>query len=330
MPIWTLSVRDMCLFWWWVQLLPKKQGRMADKVVQQWPKGKDSDTLKNSSHRRHSRWSLNLTALNSNIVLRQQSMTSVPDPAVSLFPARARTRACECYTKQGINSLSSSAAFDSSERPQTYTMSVWMRRVKSQTPQTRLVSKSEWHPPSGSISTARQQRLDLFTRPSCKIEHMARQSSVRQSRTVPGIRSSLQSSRAVARTRALGVKTRDLIVHGLWPGHLCQSDSLEQVGQAAKPVSHFESCWNSTNQNHPSIHLFIHPSIHTLYKRTGVPSTLPHGHGHLTSLCGRQMSSLATCPPSMEREIEMESEIQCSKACWGKGRLGNWFKIDQI
>lgn len=129
----------------------KKQHRMADKVVQQWPKGKDSNTLKNSSHRRHSRWSLNLTALNSNIVLRQRSTTSVPDPAVSLSPARACTRACECYTKQGINSLSSSAAFDSSERPQTYTMSVWLRRVKSQTPQTRLVSKSEWHP-----------RLDLF------------------------------------------------------------------------------------------------------------------------------------------------------------------------
>lgn len=90
---------------------------MADKVVQPRPKGKDSNTLKNSSHRRCSRWSLNRTALNSSIVLRQRSTTSGPAYAHSLYLARVRTRVCACYSNQGINSLSSSAAFDSSQRP---------------------------------------------------------------------------------------------------------------------------------------------------------------------------------------------------------------------
>lgn len=73
---------------------------MADKVVQRQPKGKDSNTLKRSSRRRHSRWSLNLTALNSSVVLRQRSTTSVPASAVSTQPPLL-AHVSECQTNRG-------------------------------------------------------------------------------------------------------------------------------------------------------------------------------------------------------------------------------------
>lgn len=68
------------------------------------------------------------------------------------------------------------------------------------------------------------------------------------------------------RTWVLGVKTRDPIVHGLWPGLLlCPSDSLIQMGQAAKTVSpqiQLELQKKQTNQNHLSLHPSISPSIY--------------------------------------------------------------------
>lgn len=101
------------------------------KLVQQWPQGKGSHTLKKKKktcHGRHSRWSRNLTALNSIIVLRRPGHRISDDYSSPLFPCQCEACSLFMYTllyiyiystNQDINSLSSTAAFASSKQDLT-------------------------------------------------------------------------------------------------------------------------------------------------------------------------------------------------------------------
>lgn len=230
---------------------------MPDKVVQQWPKGKDSNTLKKSSHRRHSRWSLNLTALNSCSVseapLLSSLLLSAPSPLhapvyliVRLIGALILSHPQQRLTHQ--NSL----LWDT-------LVSVWMQCVKSQTPQmqrqilhSRLVCESEWHP----------VRIYFCLSATSMSKNRTSDTSFLCA-TPNGVAPSWPVTRHFSPSGLWWghgfevFNTRDPIVHRLWPGHLlCPSDS--QTGQAAEPVSP-ESNWTCRkNKTQPSVPPWIY------------------------------------------------------------------------